>query len=66
MKRKGDKGLPVLHRRSRAANEDFISPDQGPDGIVPAQSSWDPYEVWRTRVKESLDPETEREGRPLS
>ena len=66
MKRKGDNGLPVLRRNARAANDDFISPDKGPDGIAPGQPSWDPYEVWRTRVRESPDPQTEREGRPLT
>ena len=65
MKRKGNQGLPIVHRISRAANEDFIAPEQGRDGVVPAHSGWDPYEVWRTRVKEPIDPETGCESDPL-
>jgi hypothetical protein len=46
------KGVPVAHPIARAANEEFYAREQGQDGTAGAQSAWDPYEVWRTRVKE--------------
>jgi len=58
---KGMKGVPVAHRISRAANEQFSAREQGQDGTARVQPAWDPYEVWRTRVREPLDLETTRE-----
>jgi hypothetical protein len=35
------------------------------DAISYSRSGWDPYEVWRTRVKASSRPRQEREPDPL-
>jgi hypothetical protein len=48
-------------RISRAANEEFSGQEQRDDGTAGVQRAWDPYEVWRTRVRETLDLETTRE-----
>ena len=55
MQGKTVEGLPVaIERESLAANEDFagtiekIEPPQG------TRSGWDPYDVWRTRVKNAF------------
>ncbi|HEY0767870.1 MAG TPA: hypothetical protein VGD47_07920 [Steroidobacteraceae bacterium] len=65
MKRKGAAGLPVVHRLSPAANEDFAGMANGLDRLTSPQSGWDPYEVWRTRVKASPSVKQEREREPL-
>jgi hypothetical protein len=57
----GMKRVPVAHPMSRAANEEFSAREPGRDGTAGAQRAWDPYEVWRTRVKEALDLNTTRE-----
>jgi hypothetical protein len=54
-------GVPVAHPTSRAANEEFSAPEQGQDGTAGVQRAWDPYEVWRTRVRETLDLDATRE-----
>ena len=63
MKRKGAEGLPARQRLTPAANEDFadtmddLSSDDldldALDRLATPRSGWDPYEVWRTRVKAS-------------
>ena len=58
MKSKGAEGLPAGPQGSVAANEEFGDEEFGDevDGYAPLTrppSGWDPYEVWRTRVKES-------------
>jgi hypothetical protein len=58
---KGMNGVPVAPPMSRAANEQFSAREQGQDGTVGVRPAWDPYEVWRTRVKETLDWESTRE-----
>jgi hypothetical protein len=55
------RGVPVAHPISRAAGEEFSAREQGQDGTAGVQRAWDPYEVWRTRVKETLDLDTRRE-----
>ncbi len=55
------KGVPVAHATSRAANEEFSARGQGQDGTAGVQRAWDPYEVWRTRVREPPDLDTTRE-----
>jgi hypothetical protein len=54
-------GLAIAEQIT-AANEDFIAPA---NGVVPVSAplGWDPYEVWRTRVKvpAAASPEAERE-----
>lgn len=66
MKRKGAEGLAAGTPAIRAANEEFT------DGMVNrldeisySRSGWDPYEVWRTRVKASARLRQERERDPL-
>jgi hypothetical protein len=34
-----------------AANEDFNGTISGADRLTGPRNGWDPYEVWRTRVK---------------
>jgi len=60
MKRKTAEGLAKGHRMSKAANENFTT--DGPDR---RRSGWNPYEVWRTRVKESSRVKPERKRDPL-
>jgi hypothetical protein len=56
MKRKAATGLPAARRISSAANEDFTATADGVDGLEERpQAGWNPYEVWRTRVKESSE-----------
>jgi|SRR5215469_10341256 len=72
MKRKGAEGLPARQRLSAAANEDFtatVNELTGHDLVrhdldrlaTPPRSGWDPYEVWRTRVKASAKQKDGRE-----
>jgi hypothetical protein len=54
MKRKASKELAAAGRISSAANEAFTATADGVDGLEERpQPGWNPYEVWRTRVKES-------------
>ena len=63
MKRKGAAGVSAGQRILPAANEEFADtvndlnqhdPDRHDvDRLATARSGWDPYEVWRTRVKAS-------------
>ena len=65
MKRKAPQGLAAALRILSAANEEFTAMANGLDGAARAHSGWDPYEVWRTRVKESSSVMPERERDPL-
>ena len=59
MNRKGAEGLPVIQQVTPAANEEFpgtLNVIEGADG---SHSGWDPYEVWRTRVKATFRLEQE-------
>jgi hypothetical protein len=68
MKRKGAEGLPARQGLTPAANEEFTGTvndlygDDAPDvdRLATPRSGWDPYEVWRTRVKASAK---EKRGR---
>ena len=51
MKGKGAEGLAAVNRMSPAAKEEFTGMANGLDRLVRPQSGWNPYEVWRTRVK---------------
>jgi hypothetical protein len=42
--------LAVLPYPTQAANEEFM-----PARIVAASTGWDPYEIWRTRIKAVYD-----------
>jgi hypothetical protein len=53
MKRNGAGGRDAAYRISSAANEPFTARVNGLDRLARPQSGWDPYEVWRTRVKGS-------------
>ena len=72
MKRKGAEGVPARQRLTPAANEEFLEtgddlliehdPDTDVlDRLATPRSGWDPYEVWRTRVKASAKEKRERE-----
>ena len=66
MKRKGAEGLPAVKRLTPAANEDFnATASELETTHAYARSGWDPYEVWRTRVKASSRAPQERERDPL-
>ena len=51
MEQNGAEGLAAIYRRSQAANEQFTGMAKALDRLARPQSGWDPYEVWRTRVK---------------
>ena len=56
MKRKAATGLAVAGRMSSAANEEFAATADAAGGMEERpQPGWNPYEVWRTRVKESSE-----------
>jgi hypothetical protein len=59
MNRKGAEGLPVIERMTPAANEEFTDTLNAIDGASVSHSGWDPYEVWRTRVKATFRQEQE-------
>jgi hypothetical protein len=61
MKRKGAEGLPAGPRVAPAANEEFTGTESGLYRPERPRSGWDPYEVWRTRVKASSRVMSERE-----
>ena len=71
MKRKGAEGVPARQRMTPAANEDFGGTMNDLDGhdfdihaldrLATPRPGWDPYEVWRTRVKASAKEKRGRE-----
>jgi hypothetical protein len=65
MKRKGAQELPAADRLTPAANEEFTELVNALDGLEYSRRGWDPYEVWRTRVKSSSREKGEREHDPL-
>jgi hypothetical protein len=66
MTRKGAEGLAAVNRMSPAAKEEFTGLANGLDRLARPQSGWDPYEVWRTRVKAASTVMQERQPDPLS
>jgi|HubBroStandDraft_1064217.scaffolds.fasta_scaffold172030_1 hypothetical protein len=50
MIREGLEGIPVVHPEAVAANEEFAASMNRRD-VLARDSGWDPYEVWRTRVR---------------
>jgi hypothetical protein len=47
-------GLPADPREALAANEDFVGEEFVLEQLTQAtRSGWNPYDVWRTRVKSS-------------
>jgi hypothetical protein len=65
MKRRTAQGLAAAHRIPPAADEEFTAMANALDGVARVHLSWDPYEVWRTRVKESFSVMPERERDPV-
>jgi hypothetical protein len=56
-------GLPVEQRTDDAANEDFTGTVNRRDSARRA-GGWDPFEVWRTRVRAPSKAAPAREDRP--
>lgn len=56
MKRQGAAGVAALYRRPGAASEEFSAGAAGNQAhtLTRAVSGWDPYDVWRTRVKKAF------------
>jgi hypothetical protein len=65
MERKGAAGLAAVNRMSPAAKEEFTAMVNGLDRLARPQSGWDPYEVWRTRVKGTFTVTQGREPEPV-
>jgi hypothetical protein len=71
MKRKNAEGIPARQRLAPAANEEFTGMVTDMDRLDLDQHEleapgtprpgWDPYEVWRTRVKASARDKRGRE-----
>ena len=53
MKRKSVEGLPADSPVNVAANDEFVDDSEGYARLSRALTGWDPYDVWRTRVKDS-------------
>jgi hypothetical protein len=53
MKSTGVDGLPAGPQEADAANEEFHDELDSYQSPTHMHSGWDPYEVWRTRVKTS-------------
>lgn len=54
------------HRLAPAAKKQVTALVKALDGAVRPEAGWDPYEVWRTRVKASSTVMQEREHDPLA
>ena len=65
MKRKGAHGVPAADGLTPAANEEFAELVGGLQGAEEPRAGWDPYEVWRTRVKSFSRTKGEPECDPL-
>jgi len=65
MKRKGAEGLAAGQPVAPAANEEFNGAVEGLERLSYTHTGWDPYEVWRTRVKATARGSQERERDPL-
>jgi hypothetical protein len=62
MKTQGAEGLSATQPVAPAANEEFAGNDNAIlDIVTHSRSGWDPYEVWRTRVKATSRIKKERE-----
>jgi hypothetical protein len=65
MQGKSAEGIPVDSLESLAANEDFVEVADDLESLTQTHSGWNPYDVWRTRVKSS-SAMTERDADPRS
>ena len=63
MTSKGVEGVPADPQDSLAANEEFGDVSRDFDQLSRPHSGWDPYDVWRTRVK-TASRSNEREADP--
>jgi hypothetical protein len=61
MQGNGAEGLAAIYRELPAANEESTGTVKAQDRLARPQSGWDPYEVWRTRVRASSSVMPERE-----
>jgi hypothetical protein len=51
MKRNGAEGLGTAYWKLPAAKNEFTEMVNGLQRLARPQAGWDPYEVWRTRVR---------------
>lgn len=65
MKRKGAEGLAAGTPVIPAANEEFTETAESLERLAYTRAGWDPYEVWRTRVKATSRARQEHERDPL-
>jgi hypothetical protein len=65
MKRKGAQGIPAADGLTPAANDEFAELVKELRGVEESRMGWDPYEVWRTRVKTFLRKKVDTERDPL-
>jgi hypothetical protein len=65
MKRKGAQGIPASNGVTPAANEEFAELVTGLHGVDESRPGWDPYEVWRTRVKSFSRTKVDRDRDPF-
>jgi hypothetical protein len=65
MKRKGAEGFPAGQQVTAAANEEFTEIVSGAERLPGTRRAWDPYEVWRTRVKAFSKSKSEQERNRL-
>jgi len=63
MIREGVEGLPVERAGTSAANEEFTGA-VNPRDALGRERGWDPYEVWRTRVRTPSKSARVRKDRP--
>jgi hypothetical protein len=63
MQGKTAEGFPADPRETLAANEDFAGTEDDLESLTQTRSGWDPYDVWRTRVKNAAGI-NEREADP--
>ena len=64
MMREGSEGLLVERRPYSTANEGFTG-GSSRQGALVHERGWDPYEVWRTRVKAPSIRARQGEQRPV-
>ena len=64
MKRNAAEAAGLAYRMSAVASEEFTRMLNRLDRLSGPQSGWDPYEVWRTRVKGSAGVMWERDRGP--
>ncbi|HYL02283.1 MAG TPA: hypothetical protein VEU54_02605 [Steroidobacteraceae bacterium] len=66
MKSDGAEGLSLNRGQAAAANEEFTGIVSRRDKVRPDRADgWDPFEVWRTRVKASSGKKPKHEPDPL-